>query len=214
MHLLNKATYRLMSFIILYLSFFSSAATAANLEIINGNLFDSRTGLTWQRLDAVIVTQLPLDPQLNGARVATFNELNNLIPLNFGVPSTVSVNSDIYKALTFFYASRTDYCNTCLSYGTEPTGEGFAGWAQGTGDGVDYETSIYTFNPVPRPLGGIVNSVQYTGVSTIGSYSANWCSSCRGPLFTVLNVPEPSTFALLPLGLILVFLKSRKITKV
>lgn len=214
MYVLKKTASLFTSLLICSIVFYSSLASAANLEIINGNLFDSRTGLTWQRLDAVVVTQLPLNPQLNGARVATGDEINSILPLTFGNTSTISNDSDIFTALSFFSSSfsssvpnsPTSNCTNC-----------FSGWTLGYIDplinpNVNYEQAYYSFSPVLGRFGRPTSLIQYIGVSTIGSYDANspWCGDCNGALFTVLSVPEPSTYLLFPLGIMLLIVNYRR----
>lgn len=216
MYLLKKTASLFTSLLTFSIVFYSSIASAANLEIINGNLFDSRTGLTWQRLDAVVVTQLPLNPQLNGARVATGNEINSLLPITFGDTSTISNDSDIFTALSFFSSSfSSPIPNSPMSNCTNC----FSAWSLGHIDplvnpNVNYEQAFYSFSRVTvlGRFGRPTSLIQYSGASTIGSYDANsaWCRDCNGALFTVLSVPEPSTYLLFPLGMMVLIVNYRR----
>ncbi|MGZ5732618.1 MAG: PEP-CTERM sorting domain-containing protein [Caldimonas sp.] len=173
---------------------------AGRFEVVAGTLLDHETALVWQGLSATAGGGVP-GPSSGPWRVATWTDLTGL----FGsLPNGVfSVESDTYEALAFFAASEPADL-PCLVF--DGDAGCFSGWYNESLAVADppipafYNLAIYAFAPVE----GSSTSVVVQSTSTIGSYTSSnclpFCESGFG-VFTVRPVPEPSTIALLSVGL-------------
>lgn len=224
MHLLFKKAHGIILCIVTL--FASAPVLAANLDIINGNLVDNRTGLVWMPLLSEQGSEPP-----PGFRGAFFNEINSILPI-FEV-QTITMDSDIAKAFVFFTSTLSVSQSGCgfLSGYIGSGSSCLSGWYfdQFTPNDLVYGQPHNYLNFALTPIVNAIDSslstteFTFTGSSTLGPYyyspsytpdGNNWVGfghavPATRPLFVVSGVPEPTSIAMLSIGLVLIFAKKR-----
>lgn len=226
MSLLIKTMRHFMYCLAIYLT--SSSAAAGSLEIIDGNLVDNRTGLVWMPL----LTEQTIEP-LSGFRGAFFSELDSILP--WSADQTITSDSDIFKAFTFFASTINASQSGCgfLGDSAGAFSNCLSGWYfdQFTPSdpvyGQPHNYATFVLAPVINAIDGSLSTTEFTftAATTLGPYyyspsytpdGNNWAGFGRAvpstrPLFVVSGVPEPSSLALFPIGLALLFIRSSRL---
>lgn len=206
----------------------SAPVLAANLDTVNGNLVDNRTGLVWMPLLTEQVSEPP-----SGFRGASFSELNSILPI-FDT-QTITSDSDIFKAFTFFTSTINVTQSSCGFLGDSAGifSNCLSGWyfdkstANDPIYGQPHNYATFALTPLVNNIDGSLSSTEFTftAATTLGPYyyspsytpdGNNWVGFGRAvpstrPLFVVSGVPEPSTLALLSIGLALIYVKKRNL---
>lgn len=206
----------------------SAPLLAANLDIVNGNLVDNRTGMVWMPF----LTEQGSEPP-TGFRGAFFSEIDSILPVF--EDQTITADSDIFKAFTFFTSTMSVSQDGCGFLGSSISSSSscLSGWYfdKSTPNdpiyGQPHNYASFTLTPIVNAIDGSVSTTEftYTSITTLGPYyyspsytpdGNNWVGFGRAvpstrPLFVVSGVPEPSSLALLPIGLALIFAQKRRL---
>lgn len=206
----------------------SAPVLATNLDIVNGNLVDNRTGMVWMPL----LTEQETEPP-SGFRGAFFSELVSILPISEA--QIITTDSDIFKAFTFFTSTINVSQSSCGFLGDSASAFSncLSGWyfdKSSPNDpiyGQPHNYASFALTSTVNAIDGSVSTTEftYTSITTLGPYyyspsytpdANNWVGFGRivpstRPLFVVSGVPEPSSLALLPIGLALIFAKKRQL---
>jgi hypothetical protein len=185
-----------IAFLLLGLFVVPPADAFPRLDIVDGELWDHASGLVWQSLEKTRGLPLPTDPTIGDWRVATGNEIIELL----GAPQDerVARESDFFFALSFFAEG-----TPCPRNGYEGCFVGW--WHDVSSDWPDDPTYYNLAGYLWTAMAGDPDHVLVHSEITLGSYTEENCGgtcSDYGSLYTVRAIPEPGTGVLLAAGLI------------
>ncbi len=206
----------------------SAPLLATNLDIVNGNLVDNRTGMVWMPF----LTEQETEPP-SGFRGAFFSEIDSILPMF--ADQTITTDSDIFKAFAFFTSTMSVSQNDCgfLTSSISASSSCLSGWyfdkftPKDPIYGQPHNLAIFILTPLANAIDGSISTSEftYTSSTTLGPYyyspsytpdGNNWVGFGRAvpstrPLIVVSGVPEPSSLALLAIGLALIFVQKRRL---
>jgi PEP-CTERM motif len=173
-----------------------SFAESVRFEVSNNVLIDNKLKLEWQKLifdEADLLNK----QEIGNLRIATLSEVSDIFPSTFPFEGrTISKLSDIYTAFEFF-SSSADKSYSCNTFGVEATC--FAGYSLNVSGEKFVSASSIKIESIPNDL----NNSYYKNYTVAGISCTNGIMNCsKIPMFTVREVPEPSTLSLLLLGVL------------